>query len=70
MKDDHGTVVMASIATYGETIHTFVERSKYNGPFLPGYPRDARGHAGAAGGPAAHRPHGGQCGLERDEPLG
>jgi 4-hydroxyphenylpyruvate dioxygenase len=36
-KDDHGTVVMSSIATYGETIHTFVERKNYNGPFLPGF---------------------------------
>ena len=43
-KDDHGTVVMSSIATYGETIHTFVERKNYNGPFLPGFratPEDA-----------------------------
>lgn len=37
MKDDHGSVVIASIKTYGETIHTFVERKNYNGPFLPGY---------------------------------
>jgi 4-hydroxyphenylpyruvate dioxygenase len=29
--------VMASIQTYGETIHTFVERKNYNGPFLPGF---------------------------------
>ena len=36
-KDEHGTVVMASIATYGETIHTFVERKNYKGPFLPGF---------------------------------
>ena len=28
---------MSSIATYGETIHTFVERRNYNGPFLPGF---------------------------------
>ena len=34
-KDDHGTVVMASIATYGDTIHTFVERKNYNGPSSP-----------------------------------
>ena len=36
-KDEHGTVVMASIATYGDTIHTFVERKNYTGPFLPGF---------------------------------
>lgn len=35
--DDNGEVVLASIRTYGDTIHTFVERSKYNGPFMPGY---------------------------------
>jgi 4-hydroxyphenylpyruvate dioxygenase len=36
-KDDDGVVKLASIATYGETIHTFVERHNYNGVFLPGY---------------------------------
>ena len=35
--DDHGTVRLATIATYGETVHTFVERSGYSGKFLPGY---------------------------------
>ncbi len=37
MKDEFGEVVVASIRTYGETIHTFVERTHYTGPFLPGY---------------------------------
>lgn len=37
LKDEHGEVKVASIATYGETIHTFVERKNYKGPFLPGY---------------------------------
>jgi len=37
MKDDHGEVRMSGIYTYGETIHLFVERKNYNGPFLPGY---------------------------------
>ncbi|MFI7098450.1 4-hydroxyphenylpyruvate dioxygenase [Streptomyces sp. NPDC050161] len=36
-KDENGTVVRASIATYGETRHTFVERTNYHGPYLPGY---------------------------------
>ncbi|HVB73474.1 MAG TPA: 4-hydroxyphenylpyruvate dioxygenase [Ktedonobacteraceae bacterium] len=36
-KDDDGMVKLASIATYGETIHTFVERHNYKGVFLPGY---------------------------------
>src|SRR3954468_362514 len=37
VSDDHGTVRLASIATYGETIHTFVDRSRYAppAPFLP-----------------------------------
>ncbi len=37
LKDDHGSVRMASIATYGDTVHTFVERKDYDGPFLPGF---------------------------------
>ena len=37
MSDDHGEVVMSSIRTYGDTIHTFVERGRYTGPFLPGF---------------------------------
>ncbi|MEV0980607.1 MULTISPECIES: 4-hydroxyphenylpyruvate dioxygenase [unclassified Streptomyces] len=37
LKDEHGTVVLAAIATYGETRHTLVERSGYDGPYLPGY---------------------------------
>ena len=37
LKDEFGEVVVASIKTYGETIHTFVERKYYKGPFLPGY---------------------------------
>lgn len=36
-KDENGEVVMASIKTYGDTVHTFVERKNYKGPFLPGY---------------------------------
>lgn len=37
VKDDQGEIVMASIKTYGDTIHTFVERKNYKGVFLPGY---------------------------------
>ncbi len=36
-KDDDGVVKLASIAVYGDTIHTFVERHNYKGVFLPGY---------------------------------
>ena len=35
--DEHGEVRMSGIYTYGETIHLFVERKNYTGPFLPGY---------------------------------
>jgi 4-hydroxyphenylpyruvate dioxygenase len=35
--DDFGRVVMSSIRAYGDTIHTFVEREAYTGPFLPGF---------------------------------
>ena len=37
LKDEFGEVVVASIKTYGETIHSFVERKNYRGAFLPGY---------------------------------
>ncbi|PWL27299.1 MAG: 4-hydroxyphenylpyruvate dioxygenase [Fluviicola sp. XM-24bin1] len=35
--DEHGEVVLAGIYTYGETVHMFVERKKYDGPFMPGF---------------------------------
>ncbi|MCW2828968.1 MAG: 4-hydroxyphenylpyruvate dioxygenase [Marmoricola sp.] len=37
LTDEHGTVRIAAIATYGETRHTLVDRSRYDGPYLPGY---------------------------------
>lgn len=37
LTDEFGEVRTASIHTYGDTIHTFVERRNYNGPFMPGY---------------------------------
>ncbi|MER6786016.1 4-hydroxyphenylpyruvate dioxygenase [Streptomyces sp. NPDC000658] len=37
LKDEHGTVVLAAIATYGDTRHTLVDRSGYDGPYLPGF---------------------------------
>ncbi len=36
-EDDAGKVVLAAIATYGDTRHTLVERSAYSGAFLPGF---------------------------------
>jgi 4-hydroxyphenylpyruvate dioxygenase len=35
--DEHGTVRLAAIAAYGDTRHTLVDRSRYSGPYLPGY---------------------------------
>jgi len=35
--DENGRVVTASIAAYGDTLHTFVERKDYTGTFFPGY---------------------------------
>lgn len=37
LKDEDGEVIVAAIHTYGETIHTFVERKNYQGAFMPGY---------------------------------
>ena len=37
LEDEHGQVTISGIHTYGETVHLFVERSQYEGPFLPGY---------------------------------
>jgi len=37
LRDQYGKVRLASVAAYGDTIHTFVERGAYHGPFLPGY---------------------------------
>jgi 4-hydroxyphenylpyruvate dioxygenase len=36
-EDEFGKVVLAAIATYGDTRHTLVERDNYGGPYLPGY---------------------------------
>jgi len=37
MKDDDGEIVIAAIRTYGDTIHSLVERKNYNGLFMPGF---------------------------------
>ena len=37
MKDEFGEVVMSGIYTYGETVHLFIERKNYTGPFMPGF---------------------------------
>ncbi len=37
LKDEFGEVKTAGIHTYGETVHTFVERKNYKGAFMPGF---------------------------------
>ncbi len=37
LTDKFGEIVVASIKTYGQTIHTFVERTNYTGVFMPGF---------------------------------
>jgi 4-hydroxyphenylpyruvate dioxygenase len=36
-EDENGYVIISGIRTYGDTVHKFVERSNYTGPFLPGF---------------------------------
>lgn len=50
VSDEWGEVKTASIKTYGETIHTFVERKNYNGAFMPGFqPRQSAYKATSVG---------------------
>jgi 4-hydroxyphenylpyruvate dioxygenase len=35
--DEFGSITTASIHTYGDTLHTFVERGNYQGAFMPGF---------------------------------
>jgi len=37
LEDEFGILAKSAIRTYGDTIHTFVERKKYDGPFMPGF---------------------------------
>jgi len=37
LNDEHGSVIIASVRTYGDTIHSFIQRVDYKGPFLPGF---------------------------------
>jgi 4-hydroxyphenylpyruvate dioxygenase len=37
LRDDTGEIVIAAIRTYGDTIHSMVERRNYRGLFLPGF---------------------------------
>jgi 4-hydroxyphenylpyruvate dioxygenase len=37
LQDDNGCVYKATVAAYGDTVHSLVQRDAYNGPFLQGY---------------------------------
>jgi 4-hydroxyphenylpyruvate dioxygenase len=37
LKDENGTIIRSSIKTYGDTIHSFIQRKDYRGIFMPGY---------------------------------
>jgi 4-hydroxyphenylpyruvate dioxygenase len=37
LEDEFGTIELSTIATYGDTVHSFVNRHGYEGPYMPGY---------------------------------
>ena len=37
LKDENGVIIKSSIQTYGDTIHSFIERKNYKGNFMPGF---------------------------------
>jgi 4-hydroxyphenylpyruvate dioxygenase len=37
LEDEHGTVTVASVAACGDVVHSFVDRSRYQASFVPGY---------------------------------
>jgi 4-hydroxyphenylpyruvate dioxygenase len=49
LEDDYGALDIAQIATYGDTVHTFVDRGEYAGPFAPGYVSVSTNGSGANG---------------------
>ncbi|CAN5306345.1 4-hydroxyphenylpyruvate dioxygenase [soil metagenome] len=51
ISDEHGTVRTAAIAAYGETRHTLFDRSRYSGPYLPGFVARTSGYVKRDGAP-------------------
>jgi 4-hydroxyphenylpyruvate dioxygenase len=49
-RDEHGRVIKATIAAYGDTVHTFVQRDGYAGAFMPGFVHAPKSY------PAAQKP--------------
>lgn len=47
VEDGSGAVRLATVKTFGDTVHTFVERAEYQGAFLPGYRAEYKGGSGA-----------------------
>lgn len=44
LEDEQGVILKASIAAYGDTIHTFVQRDAYRGFFMPGFVEHTNPH--------------------------
>jgi 4-hydroxyphenylpyruvate dioxygenase len=51
ISDARGTVRLADIAAYGDTVHRFVDRADYEGPFLPGFASVERDRSSGGHGP-------------------
>jgi 4-hydroxyphenylpyruvate dioxygenase len=51
ISDEYGTVRLAAVGAYGETRHTLVDRSRYQGPYLPGYATRSSSYAKRPGAP-------------------
>jgi len=47
VEDQQGAIRLATVKTFGDTVHTFVERNEYEGAFMPGYRAELKGGAGA-----------------------
>ena len=71
VEDEFGSIELSAIATYGDTIHTFVNRADYAGPFKPGYVSvSGNGAARRRRRADERRPHRRQRRARPDEPLG
>ena len=70
LTDEHGKVVMSGIHTYGDTVHLFIERGDYSGPFMPGFRKWESIYNPARDWLAVLRSLRWQRRLEPDEPVG
>ncbi|MFA7329970.1 MAG: 4-hydroxyphenylpyruvate dioxygenase [Candidatus Delongbacteria bacterium] len=37
LRDGHGSILKSAVAAYGDTVHSFIQKQDYAGPFLPGF---------------------------------